>query len=125
ESQERMLLVAEKGREGEVLRVFAKWGLDAVIVGTVQSAPRLRIRHHGVLVADIPNQSLTDDAPLYHRPVGTWKAPVPLDPPAEALAELAKDRDYLADLKTLVVSSNICSKRWVHEQFVLNVTATT
>ena len=77
ESQERMLLVAEKGREDEVLRVFAKWGLDAVIVGTVRPEPRLRIRHHGVLVADIPNQSLTDDAPLYHRPVGTWKAPVP------------------------------------------------
>jgi phosphoribosylformylglycinamidine synthase subunit PurL len=117
ESQERMLLVAENGRENEVLRVFAKWGLDAVIVGTVQPEPRLRIRHHGVLVADIPNQSLTDDAPLYHRPVGTWKAPVPLDPPAEALAGLDKDRDYLADLKKLLASSNICSKRWVHEQY--------
>ena len=45
----------------------------------------MRVRHHGELVADIPNQSLTDDAPLYHRPVGTWKAPVPLDPPAEVL----------------------------------------
>ncbi len=56
ESQERMLLVAEKGREDEVLRVFAKWGLDAVIVGTVKPEPRLRIRHHGELVADIPNQ---------------------------------------------------------------------
>jgi phosphoribosylformylglycinamidine synthase subunit PurL len=117
ESQERMLLVAEKGRENEVLSVFAKWGLDAVIVGTVEAEPRLRIRHHGELVADIPNQSLTDDAPLYHRPVGTWKAPVPLDPPAEVLAELAKDRDYTADLKKLLASSNICSKRWVHEQY--------
>ena len=117
ESQERMLLVAEKGREDEVLRVFAKWGLDAVIVGTVEPEPRLRIRHHGVLVADIPNQSLTDDAPLYHRPVGTWKAPVPLDPPAEVLAELAKDRDYTADLKKLLASANVCSKRWVHEQY--------
>src|SRR6202789_992333 len=47
ESQERMLLVAEKGREGEVLDVFKKWGLDAVVVGTVQPEPRLRIRHHG------------------------------------------------------------------------------
>src|SRR6202020_1983337 len=55
ESQERMLLVAEKGREDEVLRVFVKWGLDAVIVGTVEPEPRLRIRHHGELVADIPN----------------------------------------------------------------------
>jgi len=117
ESQERMLLVAEKGRENEVLKVFAKWGLDATIVGTVKPEPRLRIRHHGVLVADIPNQSLTDDAPLYNRPVGTWKAPVPLDAPAEVLAELSKPRDYTADLKTLLASSNICSKRWVHEQY--------
>jgi phosphoribosylformylglycinamidine synthase II len=117
ESQERMLLVAEKGRENEVLRVFAKWGLDAVIVGTVEPEPRLRIRHHGELVADIPNQSLTDDAPLYHRPVGTWKAPVSLDPPEDALTELSKDRDYTADLKKLLASANIASKRWVHEQY--------
>jgi len=117
ESQERMLLVAEKGREDEVLRVFAKWGLDAVIIGTVKPEPRLRIRHHGRLVADIPNQSLTDDAPLYHRPVGTWKAPVPLEPPAEVLDALSAQRDYTADLKKLLASSNICSKRWVHEQY--------
>ncbi|HEX4285086.1 MAG TPA: phosphoribosylformylglycinamidine synthase subunit PurL [Terracidiphilus sp.] len=117
ESQERMLLVAEKGREHEVLNVFAKWGLDAVIVGTVEPEPRLRIRHHGVLMADIPNESLTDDAPLYHRPVGTWKPPVPLDPPEEALAELEKDRDHTADLKKLLASANVASKRWVHEQY--------
>ena len=117
ESQERMLLVAEAGRENEVLDVFAKWGLDAVIVGTVKPEPRLRIRHHGVLVADIPNESLTDDAPLYNRPVGTWKPPVALDPSDEILAELSKPRDYTADLKTLLASANICSKRWVHEQY--------
>jgi phosphoribosylformylglycinamidine synthase len=117
ESQERMLLVAENGREDEVLRVFSKWGLDAVIVGTVQPQPRLRIRHHGELVADIPNQSLTDDAPLYHRPVGTWKAPVPRDPPEEILAQLDKERDFTADLKKLLASSNVCSKHWVHEQY--------
>jgi len=117
ESQERMLLVATKGREDEVLSVFDKWGLDAVIVGTVQPEPRLRIHHHGELVADIPNRSLTDDAPLYRRPVGTWKCPLPLDPPDEMLAELAKDRDYTADLKKLLASANVCSKRWVHEQY--------
>jgi phosphoribosylformylglycinamidine synthase subunit PurL len=117
ESQERMLLVAEKGREREVLRVFEKWGLDAVIVGTVEPEPRLRIRHHGELVADIPNQSLTDDAPLYRRPVGIWKAPVPLDPPDEVLGELVGDRNYTADLKKLLTSANVCSKRWVHEQY--------
>jgi phosphoribosylformylglycinamidine synthase subunit PurL len=117
ESQERMLLVAEKGREDEVLRVFEKWGLDGVIVGEVIADPQMRIRHHGELVADIPNQSLTDDAPLYHRPVGTWKAPVPLDPPAEILEALKKPRDYTGDLKKLLASANICSKRWVFEQY--------
>jgi phosphoribosylformylglycinamidine synthase len=117
ESQERMLLVAEKGREDEVLRVFEKWGLDGVIVGEVIGEPQMRIRHHGELVADIPNQSLTDDAPLYHRPVGTWKAPVPFDPPADVLEALKQPRDYTADLKKLLASANICSKRWVFEQY--------
>jgi phosphoribosylformylglycinamidine synthase subunit PurL len=117
ESQERMLLVAEKGRENEVISVFKKWGLDAVIVGTVQPEPRMRIRHHGVLVADIPNKSLTDDAPLYHRPIGVWKAPVPLDPPEEILAKLDEDRNYTADLQKLLASANACSKRWVFEQY--------
>jgi len=117
ESQERMLLVAEKGREGEVLRVFAKWGLDAVIVGTVRPEPRLRIRHHGVLVADIPNQSLTDDAPLYHRPIGIWTSPFPLDPPEEIVNALNAQRDFTADLKQLLAAENVCSKRWVHEQY--------
>ncbi len=117
ESQERMLLVAEKGREPEVFDVFTKWGLDASIVGTVIAEPRLRVLHHGKLEADIPNQSLTDDAPRYCRPIGTWKAPVPLDPPGEVLEELKKPRDYTADLKKLLGSSNICSKRWVFEQY--------
>jgi phosphoribosylformylglycinamidine synthase subunit PurL len=121
ESQERMLLVAEKGREQEVLDVFAKWGLDASIVGAVIGEPRMRILQHGEVVADIPNQSLTDDAPVYRRPVGEWARPnqikVPLDPPAEVLEELKKPRDYTADLKKLLASSNICSKRWVFEQY--------
>ncbi len=117
ESQERMLLVAEKGREQEVFDVFIKWGLDASIVGTVIAEPRLRVLHKGELEADIPNESLTDDAPRYCRPIGTWKAPVPLDPPAEVLEELKRPRDYTADLKILLASSNICSKRWVFEQY--------
>src|SRR5271156_1222492 len=128
ESQERMLLVAEKNRADEVIRVFEKWGLDAVIVGQVIPDPRLRILHHGQLVADIPNQSLTDDAPLYHRPVGEWKAPVRLSPPAEVLDELtffeetltgatASAINYADELRALLASSNICSKNWIHEQY--------
>ncbi len=121
ESQERMLLVAEKGREQEVLHVFAKWGLDAVVAGEVIAENRMRVRHHGVLVADISNESLTDDAPVYHRPVGEWKRPdqikVPLDAPAHVLEKLNGPHDYLAELKQLLASSNICSKRWVYEQY--------
>ena len=117
ESQERMLLVADKGREGEVLEVFKKWGLDASIVGIVTADDTMRVTHHGELVAEIPNKALTDDAPVYHRPVGTWKAPVPLDPPAWVLEELKKPRDYTADLKKLLSSANICSKHWIFEQY--------
>jgi phosphoribosylformylglycinamidine synthase II len=112
-----MLLVADKERAVEVLDVFSKWGLDASIVGEVTEKPHMVITQSGVLVADIPNQALTDDAPLYHRPVGVWKAPVPLDPPAHVLEELKKPRDYPADLKKLLASANICDKRWVFEQY--------
>ena len=87
----------------------------------MQPEPRLRIRHHGELVANIPNRSLTDDAPLYRRPVGVWKCPLPVDPPDEAVAKLAEDRDYTANLKKLLASPNVCSKRWVHEQYALAV----
>jgi phosphoribosylformylglycinamidine synthase len=117
ESQERMLLVADKGREGEVLRVFEKWGLDASIIGIVTADDTMRVTHHGELVCEIPNKALTDDAPVYYRPVGTWKAPVPLDPPAWVLEELKKPRDYTADLKKLLASANICSKHWIYEQY--------
>jgi phosphoribosylformylglycinamidine synthase subunit PurL len=117
ESQERMLLVADKGREDEVLEVFKKWGLDASIVGIVTADDVMRVTQHGELVAEIPNKALTDEAPVYRRPVGTWTAPVPKDPPAWVLEELKKPRDYTADLKALLASANICDKRWVFEQY--------
>ena len=88
ESQERMLLVAAKGREDEVLAVFRKWGLDCAEVGIVTADDVMRVYHGGVLEAEIPNKALTDDAPVYRRPVGTWTAPVPKDPPARVLEEL-------------------------------------
>ena len=117
ESQERMLLVAHAGREQEILDVFDKWGLDSAVVGTVIPENRMKVRHGGELVADLSNESLTDDAPLYHRPVGEWKASVPLDPPAWVLEELKKPRDYTADLKKLLGSANICSKAHIYEQY--------
>ena len=90
ESQERMLLVAQKGREQEVFRVFEKWGLDAVEVGRVTSDGKMRVLQHGEVVAEIPNQALTDDAPVYKRPLERWEPPVPREMPEHVkLAEAA------------------------------------
>ena len=115
ESQERMLLVAEKGREDEVFRVFEKWGLDAVTVGRVTLNGKMRILKHGELVAEIPNAALTDDAPLYRRPMERWEPPVEREmPPSIRLGETA---DLTASLMRLLASPNICSTRWVHEQY--------
>src|SRR6516165_8497907 len=74
ESQERMLLVAEKGREREVLDVFKKWGLDAVVVGMVTEGGLATIRNHGQIAAQIPAHPLAEEGPVYNRPVG---APAP------------------------------------------------
>src|ERR1700756_1447227 len=83
ESQERMLLVAQKGREEEVFRVFEKWGLDAVEVGKVTTDNKLRVLEHGKVVAEIPNPALTDEAPLYKRPLARWEPPVAREMPEE------------------------------------------
>ena len=114
ESQERMLLVAQKGREHEVFRVFEKWGLDAVEVGTVTTGNKLRVLHHGKVVAEIPNQALTDDAPVYKRPLARWEPPVSREMPEQI--QLGST-DCTANLKQLLASPNICGKRWVWQQY--------
>src|SRR5688572_29222004 len=68
ESQERMLLVAKRGREAEVERIFEKWDLHAVRIGEVTNDGHLRVKNHDEVVADIPNTALTDEAPKYRRP---------------------------------------------------------
>ena len=115
ESQERMLLVAQKGREEEVYRVFRKWGLDAVEVGRVISQSRMRVLEHGQVVADIPNAALTDDAPVYKRPLERWEPPVAHEIPEHV--KLGIKTDFTDDLKHLLVSENICSKRWIYQQY--------
>ncbi len=115
ESQERMLLVAQKGREEEVFRVFRKWGLDAVEVGRVTSDAKMRVLEHGNVVAEIPNAALTDEAPLYKRPLARWEPPVEREMPEHI--QLAESGDFTAQLKQLLASPNICSKRWVWQQY--------
>ena len=115
ESQERMLLVAQKGREQEVFRVFEKWGLDAVEVGKVTNDNKLRVLQHGEVVAEIPNPALTDEAPLYQRPLARWEPPIARDKPD--LIRLGEVKDFTAHLKQLLAAPNICSKRWVWQQY--------
>lgn len=114
ESQERMLLVAKHGREEEISRVFRKWGLDAVQIGAVTADGLLRVRNDGKVVGEIPNSLLTDDAPSYDRPSSKpWRS-APLDPPS--LFEPSK-REIQEGFEALLVSPDICSKRWIYEQY--------
>jgi phosphoribosylformylglycinamidine synthase len=115
ESQERMLLVADKGREQEVFRVFEKWGLDAVAIGRVTNDGKMRVLEHGETVAEIPTDALTDDAPVYQRPLERWEPPVPRDLPDHI--QLGKTGDLTEDLRRLLASGNICGKRWVWQQY--------
>jgi phosphoribosylformylglycinamidine synthase len=115
ESQERMLLVAERGREHEVAAVFGKWGLDAVEIGQVIEQPLLRVRQHGEVVAELPNHALTEDAPVYDRSLTLARRPAPLEPPIP-LAALS-GAELVQDLLTLLAEPNIASKRWIFEQY--------
>ena len=122
ESQERMLLVAERGREHEVFDVFKKWGLDAATVGTVTSDGCLTVKNHGEVVALLENSFLSDDAPLYDRPHTTPRRTAPVDGP-----ELSEPTGpALADaLKKLLGSPDLCSKRWIWEQYDYQVRTNT
>ncbi len=115
ESQERMLLVAQKGREDEVFRIFQKWGLDAVEIGRVTNDAKMRVLEHGKVVAEIPNAALTDDAPMYKRPLARWEPPVDREMPQHI--RLGESADFSGQIKRLLASPNICSKRWVWQQY--------
>jgi phosphoribosylformylglycinamidine synthase len=119
ESQERMLLVAAKGREPEVLGVFKKWGLDATQIGVVTNDGMLRVKHHGAVFAEIPNRALADEAPKYNRPFTQPLRNAPLAGP------LVKSKDLAADLKALLSSGDLCSKRWIWEQYDYQVRTNT
>ncbi len=111
ESQERMLLVVQRGREEEVFRIFRKWGLDAVAVGEVTGDGLLRVKHHGEVVAEIPSRALADEAPVYDRPRTRPFRTAPLDGPDFESADLARD------LIRLLASGDLCDKRWIWEQY--------
>lgn len=115
ESQERMLLVVEKGREEEVKRVFDKWGLNSAVIGRVTDDGRLRLRHRGEWVADIPVKTLVDDAPVYVREAREpeyYRSFADFD----ASAEL-ENVDPQDAVKRVLASPTVASKKWIYRQY--------
>jgi phosphoribosylformylglycinamidine (FGAM) synthase-like enzyme len=145
ESQERMLLVAKQGREAEVERIFEKWDLHAVRIGHVTDDGMLRVKERGVVVAEIPNRALTDEAPVYRRPMSepeylreaqqldldalTWDGlkAVPYAR-TSATGTIVASRTTVGDglqavpdqndaLQAILASPTIASKKWIYRQY--------
>ncbi|MFQ3544260.1 phosphoribosylformylglycinamidine synthase subunit PurL [Halobacillus rhizosphaerae] len=114
ESQERMLLVVEKGREEEIAQVFQKYDLEAVAVGEVTDNQRFTLQHHGEIVADVPVDSLAEDAPVYHQPS---KVPAYYEEFQQQDHYIPRVADYKQTLHDLLKQPTIASKEWVYDQY--------
>jgi phosphoribosylformylglycinamidine synthase len=112
ESQERMLMVLKPEKEKEAEAIFRKWGLDFAVVGRTTDALRFVVRHGGDTMADLPIKELGDQAPVYERPFTEPAKPAPLDAAAVPCPVSIADA-----LETLIASPDLCSKRWVWEQY--------
>jgi phosphoribosylformylglycinamidine synthase len=144
ESQERMLIVAHSGRERQVIDIFRKWDLDAVVIGRVTDTGNVVCLHEGERLADIPSKYLTDEAPRYERPMkargegGKVKtegdtgisvgggldiiSPAPLTAPAldesaSRLKSIDSSLNHDEALRLLLASPNVASKEWVYRQY--------
>ncbi len=116
ESQERMLVVVEKGKEDQAIALFDKWGLASAVVGKVTDDGMLRLLHHGELVANVPVQTLADDAPVYHRPSAVpayYEANANVDP----VAAISEPADLNETLKAVLSQPTVANKAWVYEQY--------
>ncbi|HXU38009.1 MAG TPA: phosphoribosylformylglycinamidine synthase subunit PurL [Blastocatellia bacterium] len=113
ESQERMLIVAAAGREREVLDIFKKWELDAVVIGRVTGDDHLRVKKNDATVADIPNKALTDAAPVYNRAI---EKPAP-----RVVTEVTQVESSLQEIDAtfmrIIAQSAIAAKEWVYRQY--------
>jgi phosphoribosylformylglycinamidine synthase subunit PurL len=118
ESQERMLMVLKPGREAQAEAIFKKWELDFAVIGVTTDTKRLVLNFKGKIVADIPVTALADEAPLYERP---WEEP---KRPA-ALALVPEPKSVMDALAKLVASPDLCSRRWIYEQYDSTVMADT
>jgi phosphoribosylformylglycinamidine synthase len=121
ESQERMLIVAKRGRENDVVRVFEKWDLNASVVGEVTDDGFVRLSFGGEEVAAIPVEPISTEAPVYERPMSAVdrKLPATLD------RQRVDDREFTEVLLQLLASPNLCSKHWIWDQYDTTVRTNT
>ncbi|GAA4725532.1 phosphoribosylformylglycinamidine synthase subunit PurL [Brevibacillus fulvus] len=116
ESQERMLVVAKQGREAEVISIFDKWGLRSAVIGRVTDDGLLRLVHKGEVVAEVPVDSLAEEAPVYYKP-----SEVPAyyleNEQVDPLAVIDEPQDLRQTLKELLAQPTIANKQWVYEQY--------
>ena len=116
ESQERMLMVAKRGHEADVLAVCHNWGLEAAVVGTVTDSGRMVGRHRGEVVLDLPIAAVVDDCPRYDRPRRE-----PADLAAKRALDLSEVTDdpswHQGDLRALLADPDVASKRWIWQQY--------
>ena len=112
ESQERMLMVLDPAKEKQAEAIFRKWGLDFAVIGYTTDTLRFVVKHHGEVMADLPIKELGDEAPIYDRPhVASAK-------PAAVTAESVTPPLSTGEaLLRLVGSPDLCSKRWIWEQY--------
>jgi phosphoribosylformylglycinamidine synthase subunit PurL len=112
ESQERMLMILKPGREKFAEGIFHKWGLDFAIIGKITDTEHLVLTHKGETVCDIPLAPIGDNAPLYERPFVRAPKPAALD-----LASVPESQDIAATLRHLIGTPDLCSRRWIWEQY--------
>ncbi len=111
ESQERMLMVAKKGKEEEIKRIFEKWGIEAVVVGKTTEDRRFKAFWKGEPVADVPVESLAGDAPQYQRPYEKPEIDEREDP------AWAEERNWQKALLKIISSPHMASRRWIYQQY--------
>ena len=117
ESQERMLVIVQKGREKELEEVFEKWDLYAAHIGEVKEGDRMVVRHKGVVVADLPAKSLTDEAPVYDQhATETPHVVAARDWSPSQILDISANQ-VESSLKNLLSHPTIASKRWVWQQY--------
>jgi len=115
ESQERMLIIVQSGREDEVEHIFDKWDLPWAPIGRVTGTGRMVVKHNGAVVADVPARKLADEAPVYQPEA---REPAYLKTVREfSLASVPVSADLAADLKRLLAWPGIASKNWVYRQY--------